>query len=90
MSTEQRREWHLDRKVPVALIIALTLQLMGAVYGFATLAAQVTANTNNIIKSEQALNSRMDRNYQDATRRYGTIERALGRIEDKIDRKADK
>lgn len=83
-------EWHLDKKVPVALIVVLTLQLMGAVYMFASLAAQVETNSENIIKTEANLNKRMDRNYEEATRRYGAIEEALRRIEDKLDKKVDK
>lgn len=82
--------WHLDKKVPVALIMALFFQLVGAVYGFATLAAQVGINADNIIRTENTLNRRMDNNYQEATRRYTTIERALLRIEDKLDNKVDK
>jgi hypothetical protein len=88
--SDNDNSWHLDKKVPVALIVTLFLQLVGAVYGFATLAAQVSTNADNIIRTEANLNKRMDDNYREATRRYGVIQNALIRIEEKLDRKADK
>ena len=88
MSDEE--SWHLDKRVPVSLIIVVMVQFIGAVYGFATLAAQVKANTTNIMRTEASLNKRMDQNYAEATRRYGTIQSSLIRIEEKLDRKADK
>ena len=90
MSNDNNNDWHLDKRVPVSLIIVVMFQFVGAVYGFATLTAQVEANTRNIMRTEQSLNKRMDQNYAEATRRYGTIQNSLIRIEDKLDRKADK
>lgn len=82
--------WHLDKRVPVALIIVLMLQLIGAVWSFATLTSKVDTNTTNIARAENALNARIDRSEQTATNRYQDIAQALRRIEDKLDKKADK
>lgn len=82
--------WHLDKRVPVALIIVLMLQLIGAVWSFATLTSKVDTNTVNIARAENALNARIDRSEQTAAMRYQDIAQALRRIEDKLDKKADK
>lgn len=88
--TEEENNWHLDRRVPVALIIALTGQLIGAAWFFASLTGDVEANTVNITKAEKAFVDRMNRHEMDAYNRHNTITKALIRIEDKLDRKVDK
>lgn len=65
-------------------------QIIAGVYAYALLTAQVSANTTDIIRSEERMNARMDRNYAEATKRYDRITEALIRIEDKLDQKVDK
>lgn len=88
MSNEE--SWHLDKRVNVSLILVMLMQIIAGVYAYALLTAQVSANTSDIIRSEERMNARMDRNYAEATKRYDRITEALIRIEDKLDQKVDK
>lgn len=82
--------WHLDKRVPVALIVAMFLQLIGFVWSYAILTSKVDTNEKNIARTESSLNARIDRSDVIASQRYQDIAQSLRRIEDKIDRKADK
>jgi len=49
MSTEKMREgWHLDKRVPVALIVTMIIYGITAVWMFANLSATVEMNTADI------------------------------------------
>lgn len=87
---EQDKDWHLDKRVNVSLMAVMAMQIVAGVYAYALMTAQVSANTGDIIRSEERMNIRMDRNYSQATQRYEQISRALIRIEDKLDNKVDK
>jgi hypothetical protein len=41
MSLQEDRKWHLDRKVPIALILALAIQTSAVSWWAATLSARV-------------------------------------------------
>ena len=43
-------EWHLDRRVPIALILVLAIQAVTVVWMFATLTAQVQQNSARLAK----------------------------------------
>lgn len=88
--SNEAQGWHLDKRVPVALIIVLLLQLIGAVWSFATLTSKVEKNTENIERAEIRLNERINRANEAQASRYSEIVESLRRIEDKLDNKADK
>jgi hypothetical protein len=91
MSENSNNEsWHLDKRVNVSLIMVMVIQVIAATFAYAQLTSQVAANTTDIIRSEERMNARMDRNYAEATKRYDRITEALIRIEDKLDQKVDK
>lgn len=90
MMSDETQGWHLDKRVPVALIVAMFLQLIGFVWSYAILTSKVDTNEKNIERTESSLNARIDRSDIIASQRYQDIAQSLRRIEDKIDRKADK
>ena len=87
---EEREGWHLDKRVPVALIITLVIYGGAAIYQFAVLSEKVANNTASITAVKGDLNARIDRSNQIQTERFQDISSSLRRIEDKIDRKVDK
>ena len=90
LTSDVNNSWHLDKRVPVAMILALSFQLVGAVWFFASLTSRVDANTINITRAEIAFANRMDRHESQAADRYRAITDALIRIENKLDKKVDK
>lgn len=81
MSGEEKPGWHLDKRVPIALILALIVQTAGVVAWFATLDSRLAS-----VETWQEKN--------DATRdRLATIETQLSGMKDtlvRIERKLDK
>ena len=49
---EDDHEWHLDRKVPVAIIVAIVAQTVGATWWAASLAAKVDMIESRVSKTE--------------------------------------
>lgn len=72
----QTSEWHLDKRIPVALIAALALQFGGSIYWITTLEQRTIVNEARITKLEEQMDpvrlllERIDQ-------RLGSIERAL-------------
>jgi len=76
--TERQREWHLDRKVTLALILGLLGQTLGAGWWAAQMDAAIGANREDIARLEQR---------QDLVRlALPRIEERLGIIIDRLDR----
>ena len=69
-------EWHLDKRIPIALVLGLLLQTAGLGWFAATLNTRVQTNTAEL--------ERLDVRLEDA--RSGSMQRAvqLGRIEEQI------
>jgi Tfp pilus assembly protein PilO len=68
--------WHLDKRVPVAIIVAIFLQTAGAIWWAATIEGRVTANEAQIIRLDA----------RDETMRVAAQTQAvqLGRIEEQL------
>lgn len=71
-----REQWHLDKRVPVALILTIALQFAGGVWVAASMNAKVNNNGDRLI----ALESRTELMREAATQQ--AIQ--LGRIEEQI------
>jgi hypothetical protein len=77
----QTSEWHLDKRIPVALIAAITLQFAGSVYWIATLESRAISNTERIAKLEEQMDP-VRLSLQRIAQQLESIERALRRRED--------
>ncbi len=66
------RQWHLDKRVPIALISVLLIQTFGGIWWAATLTSTVGHNT-----------SRIER-YEATYSRMGAIEQTLARIDERL------
>lgn len=66
------QQWHLDKRVPIALITVLLLQTFGGIWWAATLTSTVNHNT-----------SRIER-YEATYTRMGAIEQTLARIDERL------
>ena len=53
MSQAEREHWHLDKRVPLALIVALVIQTSGMVWWAATIQAEGNAREARLLKLEQ-------------------------------------
>lgn len=74
-------EWHLDKRVPLALIITIVLQSMCAVWWAASMQARIDGLEKMLATQEQN-QTRLARLEQVTVMQT----RALDRIEDKLDR----
>ena len=79
--TEQ--QWHLDKRVPIALILAIIIQVAGAAYWASKMESRIEANTTRI--------ETVDRDMTRLTRQMTTMAEAsntqaiqLGRREEQI------
>lgn len=52
-TTKERESWHLDKRVPLALIVALLIQTGGMVWWAATIQAEGNAREARLVKLEQ-------------------------------------
>lgn len=77
----QTSEWHFDKRIPVALILAIALQFVGAVYWMATLEVRAVNNTERIQKLEEQLDP-VRLVLQRIDQRLESIERTLQKQED--------
>jgi len=80
----------LDKRVNVALLVVLSVQLIGAVWSFATLAAKVDTNTSNINRVEVSFDARAERLDQASRERNRQVMLLLNRIDQRLDNMADK
>lgn len=74
-------EWHLDKRVPIALIVTIIIQSMAAVWWAATMQSRMEA-LERMLSSQAGTESRLVRLEQVTTIQTRTMER----IENKLDR----
>ncbi len=91
MTTPSRQgdtHWHLDKRVPVALLLAIVIQTVGAVWWAASLSARVDALERAWLemKTHQGRIVRLEANQTAVYQRLDRIEAIQRRIETKIDR----
>lgn len=72
----EQQSWHLDRRVPLALIMTSLLQIMSIVWIAAQMNAEIKVNKDNIV--------RLEANYSELQRASNTQAVQLGRIEEGI------
>lgn len=85
--------WHLDKKVPIALIVVLVAQFLGGLWFMARLDARVEEQAARLSKTEAQISS-IDREARDFGTRIARIEEKssamlaiLQRLERFIDRR---
>jgi hypothetical protein len=55
--TEQRESWHFDKRVPIALIVAIVVQTVGIVWWAATINSAVDLNARDIERQSATISS---------------------------------
>ena len=82
------RHWHLDKRVPVALIITIVMQTIGIVWWAANLSARVDALEVRIreARDNQSRIVRLEANQAAVSRRMDRMLDAFRRVEVKLDR----
>ena len=77
----QTAEWHLDKRIPVALIVALAVQFGGSVYWITRLESRALTNSERIERLEERMDP-VRLSLQRIAQQLENIERALRRRED--------
>ena len=82
------KHWHLDRRVPIALIITIIMQTIGIVWWAASLSARVETLEHRFaeLATYQARIVRLEEKQNAVYQRLDRIEAIQRRIEAKIDR----
>ena len=82
------RHWHLDRRVPVALIVTIVMQTIGIVWWAASISARVDVLEARLRDTRHNQNRivRLEANQNAVYQRLDRIEAASRRIEAKLDR----
>ena len=82
------RHWHLDRRVPIALIVAIIIQTVGAVWWAASLSSRVDTLEEGFrgLRPHQGRIVRLEEKQNAVYQRLDRIEAIQRRIEAKIDR----
>ncbi len=83
--------WHLDRKVPIALILAILLQTFGAIWWAATQESRLASLSSDVARVEKKIDDQKDDPVRLA-RLEGFREdlaRRLDRFEAKLDKLID-
>ena len=85
---ESERHWHLDRRVPVALIVTIIMQTIGIVWWAASISARVDVLERRLeeTRTNQSRIVRLEANQSAVYQRLDRIEAASRRIEAKLDR----
>lgn len=74
--------WHLDKKVPIGIIVAMLMQFAGALWFVSKLDARILA-----LEAAQSLQrDRDDRQDKTSGEGFGQLQRQLERIDEKLDR----
>lgn len=87
--------WHLDRRVPIALILAIAAQTFAAVWWARGTVAQIEDNSRRVVALEASrdmttrLLSDMSRDMAVVRRDSDAMQRQLVRIERLLDRRAE-
>lgn len=88
MPDETPKGWHLDRRIPITLVIALVMQSGGFIWYAAQISGQVDQNARAIMLLQEELSAR-DKLADRTTRLEALMEglqSGVRRIEDKLDR----
>jgi len=82
------RNWHLDKRVPVALIVTIVMQTIGIVWWAASISARVEVLERRLdeARHNQSRIVRLEANQNAVYQRLDRIEAASRRIEAKLDR----
>ena len=72
--TEQ--QWHLDKRVPIALILAIAIQSGGAIWWASSIQGRVSGNEASITRIDRVVEAQRDASQLQAIQ--------LGRIEEQI------
>jgi len=81
-------EWHLDKRIPVALILVLAIQFGGSVYWITTLENRTLTNSDRIKTLESQMDparlylERIDQRLQGLDSRLEKIERSIRNMGD--------
>lgn len=78
--SDAKESWHLDKKVPIALIGALMFQTVG----FGVWMGSIQTRVDNV-EAWQGKNDRMDARLSVLESQLGNVSAILERIENKID-----
>ena len=79
------RHWHLDRRVPIALILALLLQSSGAIWWAASISGRVENNERSVSRLETTTET-MRQSAQAQAIQLGRIEEQLRALRTDIGR----
>ena len=81
-----KEDWHLDKTVPISLIVAVLVQAGMVIWAIADIKKDV-----EILKSQTtAQRDRDDQQDKSSARQFGTITNSLDRIDSKLDRLIEK
>lgn len=85
-------QWHLDKRVPIALIITLFVQFMGVVVSGAWLAFQVLDNAESIVNIQSSVSEFRTKNSDVKDRVIRIEERTISnqRLLERILRRVDR
>lgn len=83
MTDESR--WHLDKRVPIALIVTLIIQTGGAIWWASSIASRVSSLEERVITAADQPGRIIKLETQ-----IDNLTRLMGRIEDKLDKVLDK
>ena len=72
----QKEQWHLDKRVPVAIIFAIFMQTAGAIWWASSIQNRVSTNENSIARLTDSSEDLRDAVHEQAIQ--------LGRIEEQI------
>ena len=82
---EQPEHWHLDKRVPIALIVAIAVQSTAAVWWAATQTARVDAVERTVLTHDQRIDA-LDRASAAAAVLAGRMEAELAGIRNSLTR----
>lgn len=82
MSTRDEQAWHLDKRIPIALIAGMVGQTLALVWWAATLSSQVAANTGAISEFRTA---RIPERLPVIEIQIATINEGMTRLDRKLD-----
>ena len=85
MNVAADKQWHLDKRIPVAFIIALMLQFGGGVWFISQLSASVEANADKITAMERSVIEFREKN-NDVKDRVIRIEEKIISLHDLVER----
>jgi hypothetical protein len=76
MAADTDKQWHLDKRIPIAMIVALFVQFASGVWYMSWLAAQVSTNTKEIVRVQSSISIFQARNSE--------VKERVIRIEEKL------